>query len=85
MLFKFASMSNFTPDDLLLYLYNDMDAATRLQVEDQLAKDWTLREKMGVLKTAKDRLSRLSETPRTEVILNILHKAAEKLNKTVRS
>jgi hypothetical protein len=78
-------MSNFTPDDLLLYLYNDMDAATRLQVETQLEKDWTLREKLGVLKTAKDRLTRLSETPRTEVILNILHKAAEKLNETVRS
>jgi hypothetical protein len=78
-------MSNFTPDDLLLYIYNDMDAATRLQVEAQLEKDWTLREKLGVLKTAKDRLTRLSETPRTEVILNILHKAAEKLNETVRS
>ncbi|MFM7645982.1 MAG: hypothetical protein ACKO41_04625 [Sphingomonadales bacterium] len=78
-------MSNFTPEDLLLYLYNDIDAATRLQVEAQLEKDWTLREKLTVLKTAKDRLNRLTETPRTEVILNIMHKAAEKLTQTVRS
>ncbi len=78
-------MSNFTPEDLLLYLYNDMDAATRLQVEGQLEKDWTLREKLAVLKTAKDRLNRLTETPRTEAILNIMHKAAEKLTESVRS
>jgi hypothetical protein len=85
LLFKFSSMSNFTPEDLLLYLYNDMDAATRQQVEVQLQTDWTLREKLAVLKTAKDRLNRLTETPRTEVILNIMHKAAEKLTETVRS
>jgi hypothetical protein len=77
-------MSNFTPEDLLLYLYNDMDAATRLQVETQLEKDWTLCEKLAVLKAAKDRLNRLTESPRTEVILTIMHKAAERLTETVR-
>ncbi|MBM3923106.1 MAG: hypothetical protein FJ340_07905 [Sphingomonadales bacterium] len=78
-------MSNFTPEDLLLYLYNDMDAATRLQVEEQLEKDWTLREKLAVLKTAKDRLNRITESPRTEVILSVMHKAEEKMHTILRS
>jgi anti-sigma factor RsiW len=78
-------MSTFTPDDLLLYLYDDMDAATRLQVEEQLEKDWTLREKLAVLKTAKERLNRITESPRTEVILSVMHKAAEQMHTILRS
>jgi len=77
-------MRNFTLEDLLLYLYQEMDADTRHQVEIQLEKDWTLREKLAVLSDTKDRLNRLTETPRTEAILHIMHKAAEKLTETAR-
>lgn len=77
-------MTPLTPEDLLLYLYQEMDAGQRLQVEQQLEKDWALREKLAVLKAAQDRLNRLVESPRTEVVLSILHKASEKLTETVR-
>ena len=77
-------MSNFTPEDLLLYLYNEMDPETRNQVELALENDWTLREKLGVLKTSMQRLDRLVQSPRTEVVLNILHYASEKQSETVR-
>lgn len=77
-------MSNFTPEDLLLYLYNEMDPETRHRVELALENDWTLREKLGVLKVTMQRLDRLVESPRTEVVLNILHYAAEKQAAAVR-
>lgn len=77
-------MSNFTPEELLLYLYHEMDPETRSRVELALENDWTLREKLGVLKVTMQRLDRLVQPPRTEVVLNILHYASEKLTETVR-
>ncbi len=77
-------MTNFTPEDLLLYLYNEMKPATKLQFEQALEADWTLREKLGVLKISMQRLDRLVQSPRTEVILNILRYASQNLPETVR-
>lgn len=70
-------MNNYSPEDLILYLYNEMPAAEKVALEDALQKDWTLREKLSVLKTAHDRLNTLKETPRTETVLNILRYAAK--------
>lgn len=72
-------MANFTPEDLLLYLYNEMEPASKLELEKALESDWTLREKLGVLKTSMQRLDRLVESPRTEVVLNILRHASQEL------
>ncbi len=69
-------MYKFTPEDLLQYLYNEMDSATKSLMEEALANDWTLREKLAVLKASHERLNRLMETPRTEAVLNILKYAA---------
>lgn len=74
-------MHNFTPEDLLLYLYKETDSETTAAIEAALEKDWTLREKLSVLKTSMDRLDSIKTSPRTEVILNILKyaKGQEKL------
>lgn len=77
-------MNTYTPEDLIRYLYHDMDATTRQQLEVALEEDWTLREKLGVLKTSMQRLDRIVESPRTEVILNILRHAATHQTQTVR-
>jgi hypothetical protein len=77
-------MTHFTPEDLLLYLYNEMEPATKQQFEQALEADWTLREKLGVLKTSMQRLDRLVQPPRTEVILHILRHASQNLPETVR-
>lgn len=77
-------MANFTPEDLLLYLYNEMEPATKLELEKALETDWTLREKLGVLKTSMQRLDRLVQSPRTEVVLNILRHASQQLPAAVR-
>ena len=71
-------MTNFTPEDLLLYLYKETSLQQTAEIEQALAKDWTLREKLAVLKTSMQRLDKLTETPRTEVVLNVLNYAKEK-------
>jgi anti-sigma factor RsiW len=70
-------MTNFTPEDLLLYLYNETSAEQTSAIEAALEKDWTLREKLAVLKASMKRLDKLTESPRTEVVLNVLNHARE--------
>ena len=77
-------MNTYTPEDLVLYLYQEMEAPRRVALEEALEMDWTLREKLGVLKTTLQRLDRTLESPRTEVILNILRHAASTQVQTVR-
>lgn len=72
-------MDKFTPEDLLMYLYKETSRKKTLAIEEALANDWALREKMTVLRTSMDRLSKITETPRTEVILEILNYAREKV------
>lgn len=70
-------MTNFTPEDLLLYLYKETSAQQTIAIEAALQKDWTLREKMNVLKISMQRLDKITTSPRTEVILNVLNYARE--------
>ena len=70
-------MTNFTPEDLLLYLYNEASPQQTSEIEAALEKDWTLREKMNVLKASMQRLDKTIVTPRTEVVLNVLNYARE--------
>ena len=70
-------MTNFTPEDLLLYLYKETSLQQTAEIEEALAKDWALREKLAVLKTSMQRLDKLVQSPRTEVVLNVLNKARE--------
>jgi hypothetical protein len=76
-------MTNFTPEDLLLYLYNETTPEQTAAIEEALKKDWTLREKLSVLKISKQRLDKVKQSPRTEVVLNILNYAREKSEQTV--
>ena len=70
-------MTNFTPEDLLLYLYNETTSKQTAAIEKALEKDWTLREKLSVLKVSMQRLDKITESPRTEVVLNVLNYARE--------
>lgn len=70
-------MHNFSPEDLLLYLYKETSPEQTLSIEQSLAEDWSLREKLAVVKTAMERLNNITESPRTEVVLNVLKHAAK--------
>ena len=72
-------MTNFTPEDLLLYLYNETTSKQTAAIEKALEKDWTLREKLSVLKVSIQRLDKITESPRTEVVLHVLNYAREQV------
>ena len=74
-------MQSFTPEDMLLYLYKESSPELTVVIEEALKKDWALREKIDVLKTSMQRLSKITESPRTEVVLNILNYARKKAKK----
>jgi hypothetical protein len=68
-------MDNFTPEDLILYLYKETSPEATTAIEKALEEDWTLREKLNVLKTSMERLNSITVSPRTEIILNVLRHA----------
>lgn len=70
-------MTNFTPEDLLLYLYKETSIEEAKAIESALQQDWTLREKLEVLVASMKRLDKITQSPRTEVVLDILHHARE--------
>jgi hypothetical protein len=76
-------MTKFTPEELLLYLYKESTPQLTAAISNALTLDWTLREKFNVLKTSMQRLDQIQESPRTEVILNILNYAREKSSEMV--
>jgi hypothetical protein len=71
-------MHNYTPEDLICYLYKETSPEQTIAIEEALKSDWTLREKMVVLKASHERLNTLIESPRTEVVLNVLKYAGAK-------
>lgn len=76
-------MTKFTPEDLLLYLYKETSPQQTVAIEQALKQDWALREKFTVLKTSMERLNKIQEAPRTEVVLNVLNNAREKWTEEV--
>ena len=68
-------MHNYSPEDLILYLYKETSPEATIAIEKALEEDWTLREKLAVLKTSMERLNSITVSPRTEIILNVLRHA----------
>lgn len=71
-------MHNFTPEDLICYLYKETSPELTMTIEKALDTDWTLKEKLAVLKASHERLNTLIQSPRTEIVLNVLKYAAKK-------
>ena len=67
----------FTPEELVRYLYNDISPEKAAVIDAALQEDWTLREKLEVLKASANNLDRIIESPRPEVILKVLNYARE--------
>lgn len=73
----------FTPEELIQYLYQETSPEKTAAIEAALQEDWTLREKLEVLKTSVKSLNRIVESPRPQVILNILNYARESVTAPV--
>ena len=65
-------MHNFTPEDLLQYLYKETSPAQTATIKAALETDWTLREKFEVITSAQSRLEALKMSPSQKTIDNIL-------------
>jgi hypothetical protein len=65
-------MHNFTPEDLLQYLYNETSPAQTAAIKAALETDWSLREKFEVITSAQSRLETLKMSPSQQTIDNIL-------------
>ena len=65
-------MHNFTPEDLLQYLYKETSPEQTAQIAAALETDWSLREKFEVLNSAQKRLEALKMSPSQQTIDNIL-------------
>lgn len=73
----------FTPEELIQYLYNETSPEKTAAIEASLQEDWTLREKLEVLKASTKSLNRCIESPRHEVILQALNYARESAAESV--
>ena len=70
-------MTLYTPEDLLQYLYKETSPEQTAAIEAALKEDWTLREKLHVLQSSIKQLDTVIESPRTEVVLQVLNYARE--------
>ena len=68
-------MNNFTPEDMIRFLYNEMNAEEKSALQLALESDWTLREKFEVLKQAVLSLDTIQYSPRPQAVYAILQYA----------
>ena len=73
----------FTPEELIQFLYNETSPERSAEIEAALQHDWTLREKLEVLRNSMNSLNRPLESPRTEVVMRILNYARETVTESV--
>ena len=72
-----SAMPNFTTEDLLVYMYNEMEPPEQVtQLEAALQNDWALKQKYEVLVEAQEKLYETSLfSPRIKTINRILEYA----------
>jgi hypothetical protein len=71
-------MTLFTPEDLVMYLYQETSPEKTASIELALQSDWALREKLQLLReSVKDLDHQPLTSPRTEVVLRVLNYAKQ--------
>ena len=68
-------MTNFTPEDMIRFLYNEMTAAEAKSLTQAMENDWSIKEKFEVLKEAMSNLDTLHYSPRPQAIHAIMQYA----------
>ncbi len=72
-------MPNFTPEDLLLYDAGELDEIHRNAISEELKINWSLREKMHVLREAASRINAIKlHSPRKQTVQSIIRYAMRK-------
>lgn len=74
----------FTPEELVRYLYNEASPATTAAIEEALQNDWTLREKLEVLRQSSRELNRVAlESPGPASLKRIMNYARESVGEPI--
>ena len=68
-------MNNFTTEDMIRFLYNEMNTEETQQFIQAMDSDWTLKEAFELLKQSKDSLDTPLQSPRTSTINAIMQYA----------
>ena len=68
-------MHNFTPEDLVQYLYKEASQEKSTAIKAALETDWTLKEMYDVIVSAQKRLEAFELSPREEAVNKILNHA----------
>ena len=72
-------MHNFTPEDLVQYLYKETSQEKSTAITAALETDWTLREMYNVIVSAQKRLEAFELSPREEAVNKILRYAQKSI------
>jgi len=70
-------MSIFTPEDLILFVYQETSPENTASIQQALASNWALQEKFQVIESSVEELNTELYSPREQTILNILNYARE--------
>lgn len=71
-------MQNFTPEELIQYLYGEATQETVQEIEKALQNDWSLQQKLAVLKESQQFLDAVPlQQPRKQSISAILDYARQ--------
>ncbi len=71
-------MPNFTPEELIQYLYGEVSQETAQAIEKALQVDWSLQQKLAVLKESQQHLDTVElQQPRKQAVAAILDYARQ--------
>jgi hypothetical protein len=76
-------MSIFTPEDLILFVYQETSPENTAAIQQALDSNWALQEKFQVIESSIEGLNTELYSPREEVIQKILNYARETMPATV--
>ncbi len=72
-------MVNSTLEDMVLYMYDDLNGSKKMQMNREMDANWALKEKYHVMKESYDRLNKMKLfSPRQQTIEVILKYATSK-------
>jgi hypothetical protein len=75
-----VSKHNFTPEDLVQYLYNETSPEKSSAIKAALEIDWSLREMYNVIVSGQKRLEAFELSPREEALNKILNYAEKSIS-----
>lgn len=72
-------MRKFTPEDLVQYLYSETSPQKSEAIKSALQSDFDLNEKFEQMVSGKERLEKLTLSPRNEAINKIMQYAGKSM------